>query len=82
MLCATGREPSLSPLGLPLAGVEEDERGIVVGSRDETSVPHIFAVGDARPEVSTRWHYCMFPQPDTNMDLSVTENQTQTWVSL
>ena len=51
VLCATGRDPSLSNLGLPQAGVEVDERGIVVGRGDETSVPHIFAVGDTRPDV-------------------------------
>lgn len=51
VLCATGREPSTAGLSLPRAGVEQDERGVVVGSGDETSVPHIFAVGDVRPEV-------------------------------
>lgn len=47
VLFATGRLPNTPGLGLEAAGVELDERGAVVVDRhSQSSVPHIYAVGD------------------------------------
>lgn len=46
LLVATGRRPSLDDLGLDVAGVVHDVRGISVDRRLRTSRPHIFALGD------------------------------------
>lgn len=47
VLLATGRVPLTAGLDLERAGVGLDERGaIAVDARRQTSVPHIFAVGD------------------------------------
>jgi pyruvate/2-oxoglutarate dehydrogenase complex dihydrolipoamide dehydrogenase (E3) component len=45
LLVATGRKP-VFPEGLQDAGVEVDERGIVVDAHMRSSVRHIFAAGD------------------------------------
>ena len=48
LLVATGRTPNTNDLGLDAAGVETDERGYIkVNERLETSVPGIWAGGDA-----------------------------------
>ncbi len=47
ILCATGRRPYTSGLGLDAAGVTTDEKGAIeVDDYRQTSVPHIYAVGD------------------------------------
>ncbi|MBD2042563.1 glutathione-disulfide reductase [Microcoleus sp. FACHB-672] len=46
ILCATGRKPNLSKLGLENAGVEIINDAIAVKSDSSTSQPNIFAVGD------------------------------------
>ena len=47
LLMATGRKPETEGLNLPAAGVEVDQRGfIAVNEYLQTSVPHIYAVGD------------------------------------
>ena len=48
LLVATGRRPNTGDLGCDAAGIELDERGFVVTNEHyETSVPGVFAVGDA-----------------------------------
>lgn len=47
VLISIGRKPNSENLGLEKAGVEIDEKGWVkVNSRMQTSVPHVYAVGD------------------------------------
>jgi pyruvate/2-oxoglutarate dehydrogenase complex dihydrolipoamide dehydrogenase (E3) component len=46
VLCAVGRVPNLEMLGLDVAGIATNERGIAVNKRLQTSRPHIYAVGD------------------------------------
>lgn len=47
VLCAMGRVPNTSTLGLDRAGVELDDKGaIVVDEYSRTSTPNIWAVGD------------------------------------
>ena len=47
ILTATGRTPNTKDLGLEEAGVEVDERGlVVVNERLQTTNPHIYAGGD------------------------------------
>jgi len=46
ILVATGRRPRVEGLGLDKAGVQYSPRGIVVNALKQTSVPHIYAVGD------------------------------------
>ncbi len=46
ILVAVGRKPSLDGLELDAAGVESDRRGICINKRMQTSVRHIYAVGD------------------------------------
>ncbi|WP_291512172.1 FAD-dependent oxidoreductase [Acidithiobacillus sp.] len=47
LLIATGKRPDCSRLALDRAGVRLGERGaIAVDARGQTSVPHIYAVGD------------------------------------
>ncbi len=47
VLVATGRAPAVHDLGLENIGVEVTPRGVVVDSELRTSVPHIYAIGDA-----------------------------------
>ena len=47
VLSATGRWPSTEGLGLEEVGIEMDRRAIKVNGRMETSVPGIYACGDA-----------------------------------
>ena len=54
LLVATGRKPNVSGLGLEKAGVDFDPgKGIVVNDMLQTSVPHIYAVGD----VATKYQF-------------------------
>lgn len=46
VLMATGKRPDTSKLGLDQAGVALDGAAIRVSTSGQTSVPHIFAVGD------------------------------------
>ena len=46
VLMATGKRPDTSKLNLDKIGVELDGAAIKVNSRCQTSVPHIYAVGD------------------------------------
>lgn len=47
VLMATGRRPNTADLGLDAAGVQLNDRGaIAVNGLYQTSVPHIYAVGD------------------------------------
>ena len=47
LLVATGRTPNTETLGLPDAGIEQNQRGaIVVDDHMRTSKPHVYAVGD------------------------------------
>ena len=51
LLLAVGRAPNSDRLNLDAAGVETDERGYIqVNDVMQTSVPHIFAVGDINGE--------------------------------
>lgn len=54
VLVAVGRKPRTEGLGLEKAGVKVDERGFIrVNARMETSVPGVYAIGDAaRPPSS------------------------------
>jgi mercuric reductase len=48
LLVATGRRPNTADLGLERAGIQLDERSaVVVDAYLKTSVPHIWAAGDA-----------------------------------
>ena len=48
VLLAVGRRPNTHDLGLDEAGIDTDERGfIVVDDELRTSVPHVWATGDA-----------------------------------
>ena len=48
ILCAMGRDPALDNLGLEKAGVQRAKGGCLIqGETLATSVPHIFAAGDA-----------------------------------
>jgi dihydrolipoamide dehydrogenase len=47
VLMATGKRPVLEPLKLDLAGVAVENHVVRADARCRTSVPHIFAVGDA-----------------------------------
>jgi len=46
ILVAMGRSPNLNGLGLELAGVEFNRRGVLVDNRMRTSQKHIYAAGD------------------------------------
>lgn len=46
ILAAAGRKPNIDSLNLAAAGVETNERGIVVDSRCRSSAKHIYACGD------------------------------------
>lgn len=46
VLMAVGRRPNLSSLNLEDVGVEATPRGVIVNENMQTSVPHIYAIGD------------------------------------
>jgi pyruvate/2-oxoglutarate dehydrogenase complex dihydrolipoamide dehydrogenase (E3) component len=46
LLAAVGRRPNLGSLHLEAAGVQTNERGIMVNRRCQSSVKHIYACGD------------------------------------
>ncbi len=46
IMVATGRKPNMEELNLPATGVETTKRGITVDASMQTSVPHIWAIGD------------------------------------
>lgn len=46
ILIATGRRPNLEKLNLAAAGVKHSQRGIEVNASQQTSTPHIYALGD------------------------------------
>ena len=46
VLMATGKRPDTSKLNLAAAGIELDDAAIKTNTRCQTSVPHIYAVGD------------------------------------
>src|SRR3954469_15956506 len=53
VMFATGRRPNVKGLGLEAAGVKLDERGaIAVNDFSQTSVPHIYAIGDVTDRVA------------------------------
>jgi glutathione reductase (NADPH) len=53
VMFATGRRPNVKGLGLEAAGVKLDEKGAVaVNEFSQTSVPHIYAVGDVTDRVA------------------------------
>jgi len=53
VMFATGRRPNVSGLGLERAGVALSEKGaIAVNEYSQTSVPHIYAVGDVTDRVN------------------------------
>ena len=47
VLVATGRRPNVEGLGLDLAGIRHDLKGIVVDKRLRTSNKRVYAIGDA-----------------------------------
>lgn len=54
VMFAIGRHPNIAHLGLEKAGVAVDEKsgGIKVDDKSQTSVPHIYAVGDVTNRVN------------------------------
>jgi len=53
LLMATGRVPNVQGLGLELAGVPTDARGVIpVDRNSRTAVSHIYAVGDVTDRVT------------------------------
>lgn len=46
VLIASGRAPNVEGLGLDKVGIEYSPKGIKVDENFETSVPHVFAIGD------------------------------------
>ena len=53
VMFATGRRPNVSGLGLEKAGVKINEKGAIeVDAFSQTSVPHIYAVGDVTDRVA------------------------------
>ncbi len=51
VLVATGRAPSISGLGLEIAGVAVDAAGGIAGDATRTSAPHVWAAGDVTPDL-------------------------------
>ena len=50
---ATGRRPNVAGLGLEAAGVKLDANGAIeVDEFSQTSVPHIYAVGDVTDRIN------------------------------
>lgn len=56
VLLATGRDACIENLGLDKAGVRVHNRKILVDADEATSVPHIFAVGDATTGLPSLQH--------------------------
>jgi glutathione reductase (NADPH) len=53
VMFATGRRPNVAGLGLEIAGVRLDAKGAVaVDEYSQTSVPHIYAVGDVTDRIA------------------------------
>jgi glutathione reductase (NADPH) len=53
VMFATGRRPNVAGLGLEAAGVKLDEKGAIgVNDFSQTSVPHIYAVGDVTDRIA------------------------------
>ena len=53
VMFATGRRPNVAGLGLEAAGVAlDDKRAIQVDEYSQTSVPHIYAVGDVTDRIA------------------------------
>ncbi|QNT79479.1 glutathione-disulfide reductase [Entomobacter blattae] len=53
VLFATGRQPNIQSLALDKAGIKVDENGsIVTNSLQETSQPHIYAIGDVTNQLN------------------------------
>ena len=53
VMFATGRRPNIAGLGLEAAGVKLNEKGaIAVDEFSQTSVPHIYAVGDVTDRIA------------------------------
>ncbi len=53
VMFATGRRPNVKGLGLETAGVKLDEKGAIeVNAYSQTSVPHIYAVGDVTDRIA------------------------------
>ena len=53
VMFATGRRPNVKGLGLEAAGVKLNEKGaIAVNEFSQTSVPHIYAVGDVTDRIA------------------------------
>lgn len=46
VLLAVGRRPNVEGLGLEAIGIDYDKKGISVDGNMQTSVPHVYAVGD------------------------------------
>lgn len=50
VLVATGRRPNTDGLGIETVGVKKDPKGfVVINHHYQTSVPHIYAIGDVIP---------------------------------
>lgn len=55
VFCAIGRDADTSALGLAEAGVTTNRSGKIVCTEEQTSVPHVFAIGDVvagKPELT------------------------------
>src|SRR6188472_1588832 len=53
IMFATGRRPNVKGLGLEATGVKLDEKGaIAVNEFSQTSVPHIYAIGDVTDRIA------------------------------
>ncbi len=53
VMFATGRRPNVAGLGLEVAGVKLDKKGAIeVNEFSQTSVPHIYAVGDVTDRIA------------------------------
>jgi pyruvate/2-oxoglutarate dehydrogenase complex dihydrolipoamide dehydrogenase (E3) component len=46
LLVCSGRRPNIENLGLDVAGVNTNDRGVIVNAYLQTSQPHIYAAGD------------------------------------
>jgi thioredoxin reductase (NADPH) len=60
VLCATGRYADCSGLNLEAVGVQTDSRnGKIVCSNEQTSVPHIYAIGEYPESRGDLTRYCL-----------------------